>query len=309
MTAALPLDGDMHRKDVITALIDKKELGLEIGPSINPIARKSDGYNVHIVDHLSQLDLKTKYHEHGVSVANIEPVDFIWKGEPLREVVNNGLVYDWIIASHVIEHVPDLIRFIRDCQSILKPNGIISLAIPDKRFCFDFLRFPTSSGALVQAFLEKRVRHTPGQVFDSFAFASALDGNISWEEGSSGRLEWLHAHGYGGLALKNAQESEDYVDLHAWVFTPSSFRLAILDLTLLGYLKIHEESFTPTIGCEFFVAFRNCPPKGEFDRLALAMQAQSEWSQLGPPAAAVKPAKQAQPLSSRGLMGQSAKPR
>ena len=302
----------MNRKDVITALIDKKGLGLEIGPSINPIARKSDGYNVHIVDHLSQFDLKEKYLDHGVALDNIEPVDFIWKGEPLRELVNNGLVYDWIIASHVIEHVPDLIQFIRDCQSILKPGGLISLAIPDKRFCFDVLRFPTSSGAMVQAFLEKRVRHTPGQVFDSFAFASTLDGKTSWEDGRAGQLQWLHAHGYGGLALKNSLESDDYVDLHAWVFTPSSFRLAILDLNLLGYLKIHEESFTPTIGCEFFVAFRNHPPKGDFDRLALAMQAQSEWSRLSSPEAAKQHVQQAaqptQPLSWLGLMGPSAKP-
>jgi SAM-dependent methyltransferase len=266
----------MHRKEIITALIDKGGLGLEIGPSINPVARKADGYKVHIVDHLSQADLLLKYQDHGVKLENIEPVDFIWKGEPLREVVNNGLVYDWIIASHVIEHVPDPIRFLRDCQTILKPGGIISLAIPDKRYCFDALRSPSSPGDLLQAFLEQRVRHTAGQIYDSFAFSTKRDGVISWDKETTGPLEWMHAPGYAGVELENFIRFNNYVDAHAWVFTPHSFRLAVLDLNLLGYLKIHEESFMPTIGCEFFVNFRNQPFSGSGDRMELALRARAE---------------------------------
>jgi predicted SAM-dependent methyltransferase len=272
------MDGGMHRKEIITALLDRKGLGLEIGPSIDPAAPKADGYNVHIVDHLSQEELVAKYEGHGVQVENIEPVDFIWRGGSLREAVDNGLRYDWIIASHVIEHLPDLIRFLRDCQDILKPGGVLSLAIPDKRFCFDLLRFPTSTGDLVQAFLEQRVRHTSGQIFDAFAFATKLDGALSWREDSHGRLKWMHGDGFGGLALEKSLGSTEYVDLHGWVFTPNSFRLALHDLNLLGYVTLDEWSFTPTIGCEFFVAFRNQPPTAMPDRLELAILAQSDVS-------------------------------
>ena len=273
----------MHRKNIITASIDKRGLGLEIGPSIDPVASKADGYNVHIVDHLSQEELMDKYKGHNVQVMNIEPVDFIWRGGSLCDVLDDGQQYDWIIASHVVEHLPDLVRFLQDCQTILKPGGILSLAIPDKRFCFDYLRFPTSTGDLIQAFVEKRTRHTPGQIFDSFAMASRLDGELSWDAESRGRLQWLHDEGFGGLALEKSLTSTEYVDLHAWVFTPSSFRLAIHDLNLLGYLALDEEAFTPTVGCEFFVAFRNRPTSRTADRLALAVQAQAESS----PSAAV----------------------
>jgi predicted SAM-dependent methyltransferase len=270
----------MHRKDIITALLDKDGLGLEIGPSINPVASKADGYNVHIVDHLSQEELMDKYRGHEVPVMNIEPVDFIWKGEPLREIVDNGLKYDWIIASHVVEHLPDLVRFLRECQSLLKPGGQLSLAIPDKRYCFDILRFPTSTGDLVQAFVEQRTRHTPGQIFDSFAFAVMLDGELSWDADSNGQLEWMHAEGFGARELEKSFTSPDYIDLHGWVFTPSSFRLALHDLNQLGYLALDEQSFTPTIGGEFFVTLANQAPSEAADRMALAVLAQQECSPM-----------------------------
>ena len=31
---------------------------------------------------------------------------------------------------HVIEHMPDLFGFMRDCEALLKPNGVLTLAIP-----------------------------------------------------------------------------------------------------------------------------------------------------------------------------------
>src|SRR5688572_25412862 len=102
----------MNRKETITSRLNLAGLGLEVGPSHDPVAPKAAGYNVHIVDHLPQDELKAKYAGHGVNIDNIEPVDFVWTGQPLDELVGGKQIYDWIIASHVIEHVPDLIRFV-----------------------------------------------------------------------------------------------------------------------------------------------------------------------------------------------------
>lgn len=266
----------MKRKEIITSLIDRQGLGLEIGPSHDPVAPKAAGYNVRVVDHLSQSELRTKYENHGVDIDNIESVDFIWRGEPLEQLLGTEDRYDWIIASHVIEHMQDPVRFIRSCQKVLKPDGILSLAIPDKRYCFDYLRPPSSTGSVLQAYLEGRTRHTPGQIFDSFSFAAKLDESISWNPDTRGDIGFLHAHGLAGLMLQNYLESADYVDVHGWVFTPSSFRLIIGDLNALGYLNIREAQFVPTIGCEFFVSFSNAPPLELPDRLELAELARSE---------------------------------
>ncbi|MBA3487475.1 MAG: methyltransferase domain-containing protein [Lysobacter sp.] len=266
----------MHRQHILTSLIDPQGLGLEVGPSHNPVAAKANGFNVRVVDHLSQAELRSKYEGHNVNIDNIEEVDFIWRGEPLEQILDTTERYDWIIASHVIEHMQDPIRFIRSCQKVLKPEGILSLAIPDKRYCLDYLRPPSSTGCVLQAYLEERKRHTPGQIFDSFSFAAKVEDSISWDPETEGSVDFLHAHGLAGLMLQNYLESSDYVDVHGWVFTPSSFRLIIGDLNALGYLNIREAQFVPTIGCEFFVSFANAPPLGLPNRLELAELAREE---------------------------------
>jgi SAM-dependent methyltransferase len=272
----------MERKHIILSLIDKEGLGLEVGPSHDPVAAKAAGYDVRVIDHLSQDELKAKYAGHGVNTDRIEPVDFIWRGEALEDVAGIGRGYDWIIASHVIEHLPDPIGFMKSCQKILKPGGVLSLAIPDKRYCLDHLRPPSTPGDVLQAHLEARRRHLPGQVFDSFSLASQMDGSMSWNADSRGAIDLLHGHGFGGLMLQNYLKAPDYVDIHAWVFTPSSFRLVVSDIIALGYLNIREAAFTETLGCEFFVAYLNAPAITPPDRLELAKRARAEAFQDPP---------------------------
>lgn len=51
--------------------------GLEIDPSFHPLFRKSDGYDVDVVDHLPTEELREKYAEHEVPVEAIEVVDYV----------------------------------------------------------------------------------------------------------------------------------------------------------------------------------------------------------------------------------------
>lgn len=82
--------------------------GLEIGHSHSPLAPKAAGYNVEILDHATAPELHAKYRDAGVNLDHIEDVDFVWNGAPLPETVGRRDCYDWIIASHVIEHTPDM---------------------------------------------------------------------------------------------------------------------------------------------------------------------------------------------------------
>ena len=43
----------MERKEKILKHIDKNGYGIEIGPRHNPVAPKSAGYKVHIIDHMN----------------------------------------------------------------------------------------------------------------------------------------------------------------------------------------------------------------------------------------------------------------
>lgn len=268
------------RKRLITSMIDRNGVGLEIGPSHNPAAPKSEGYNVEIVDHMDQAGLREKYKDdQGLNLANIEQVDYVWQGGRLSRLIGDEARYDWIIAAHVIEHMPDLIAFIQDCQVLLRPGGIISMVVPDKRYCFDHLRRRSSTGDVIQANVEARSRHTPGQVYDHFSSACNLGGTGSWHRNSLGKVDFAHGSHTAESMLKHSLTSDDYLDVHGWVFTPSSFRLIIGDLNALGYIRIDENSFTDTRDCEFFVSYANQAPSGGFDRLSLSKAAIHEERQ------------------------------
>src|SRR4051812_19540844 len=107
---------DISRDDKVLRHINKSGPGVEIGASHAPFAPKSEGYHTHVIDHAGKEELVAKYAPHVTSVQRIEEVDFIWRGESYAEITGNRNYYDWVIASHLIEHTPDLIGFINSCD-------------------------------------------------------------------------------------------------------------------------------------------------------------------------------------------------
>ncbi len=241
----------LPRNDKVMLELDAKGLGLEIGPSFNPVAPKRAGYNVHILDHLDTAGLREKYPH--LEPENIEHVDFVWRGEPLASLIGQTATYDWIVASHVIEHVPDLITFLQQCTQLLKPTGRLSLVVPDKRYCFDLYSPESSTGQILDAYHAKSQRPTPGQIFDHYANSVNRDGSIAWDPLATGKLALHHDPAEAKKMWLHALGSDEYVDVHNWRFTPSSFRLLITDLENLGLLPIGIIREFGTVGCEFFV--------------------------------------------------------
>lgn len=249
----LNLFNKMTREKKALYCLDKKGFGLEIGPSHNPIAPKNQGFNVHILDHLDTDALRKKYADHGVKIENIEKVDFVWHGQALPELIGDSTCYDWIIASHVVEHIPDLITFLQQCETLLKPEGKLSLIIPDKRYCFDYFNAPSSTGEFLDALNHHYTRPTPGKVFDHFSNASKRDGNIAWSASHGGRIELVHTAEMAKKLWQQSCNSTDYLDVHCWRFTPDSFRLIWQDFKMLGLLDMNIIQEFPTTGCEFYV--------------------------------------------------------
>jgi predicted SAM-dependent methyltransferase len=242
------------REEKVFHLLNKKGLGLEIGPSHNPIAPKKKGFNVHILDHASATELRNKYQGHGVNLDNIEEVDFVWHGEVFQDLIGKTDCYDWIIASHVIEHVPNFISYLQQCEAMLKQDGVLSLVIPDKRYCFDYFSSTSTTGNLLDAYSEERVRPSHGQIFDHIANASKRNGNIAWSsDGLGGADELVHEFAEAQTHWARSIATTDYIDVHCWRFTPASFRLIISDLQGLGLIGLEIKGEFDTAGCEFYV--------------------------------------------------------
>jgi predicted SAM-dependent methyltransferase len=245
----------LSRQDKILFGVNRAGLGLEIGPSHNPVAPKSEGFNVHILDVESQEGLRAKYQGHGVNLDNIEPVDFVWDGRPITELVGKANCYDFIIASHVIEHVPDFITFLQECEKLLAENGILSLVVPDKRYCFDYFSPLTTTGNIVDAWKEKRTRPTPGQIFDYFANSAKRGESIAWaNDGSGGATRLSHEFDEAKAYYQKTLNSEEYIDVHCWRFIPNSFELIISDLSKLHFIKLTINKKFKTEGCEFYIS-------------------------------------------------------
>lgn len=261
----------LNRKDKVFYLLNEQGRGLEIGPSYNPLAPKRSGYNVQVVDHLNAKELKEKYREHGVNLENIEEVDFVWNGEPLTELIGATDCYDWIISSHVIEHIPDLISHLQQCESLLKPDGILSLVIPDKRYCFDYFSSVTSTGELLDSYSQKRKKPSPGQVFDHFSNAAKRNGKGVWSSIEKGGADELyHTFAQARALWEKSISATDYIDVHCWKFTPASFRLLISDLQNLDLIGLEIKAEFDTMGCEFYVSLsKKGATKMKFDRLAV----------------------------------------
>lgn len=245
------------RSEYLLAEIDRNAFGLEIGASYNPAAPRRDGWNIEIADHADANTLREKYARWGVEGSAIEDIDYVINEKGLFSSIGQAERYDFIIASHVIEHVPDFVQFLVDCEKLLKPGGILSLAIPDKRCHFDVLKPISTLGQILQAHLDKRVRVSPGVIYDAYALHAGLDGNLAW--GASQQLDGLmfaHTVNEAYAKMQESIASGEYIDVHTWQFVPNSFLLHINDLRQLGLIDLEVVTSSDTLGFEFFVRLR-----------------------------------------------------
>jgi len=256
----------MDRKEKILFLCDLNGNGLEIGPSFNPVVTKKEGYNVEIIDHLDREGLIKKYYGSGLNLDNIEKVDYVWKGEKYAELTGKKDYYDYIIASHVIEHTCDMITFLNDCSELLKKNGVLSLAIPDKRFVFDCFRPITNISKVIDSYFAKHTLHTPGSVCDFYLNTYSNDNRIVWDASIPlSNLCLSHKVDRIKEGLKDSLDRKGYIDIHNWVFTKSSFELLIHDLNFLGFIQLSIAKSFHTVGGEFYVSLKKTGESVIFD--------------------------------------------
>jgi SAM-dependent methyltransferase len=247
------------RNEILLGPIERSMQILEVGPSFNPVAPKADGWNVRSIDHLSREALIEKYRGHaGVDASRIEDVDFVWTGGELSSAVPEVLhgSFDALIASHVIEHAPDLVAFLESIARLLKPQGVVALAIPDKRYCFDYFKPVTMTGDVLAAM--GRIRHARDTAFNGIAYAATVRGRIAWSQEPVGDLRLLHSLDQAYALFQSVSEAAGapYHDMHAWCFTPASFERLMLELARIGATDWRVERTTMPAGCEFLTWLR-----------------------------------------------------
>jgi hypothetical protein len=203
---------------------------------------------VRTADHLDKKGLIDKY---GAlkPTHKIDEVDYVLVNGRLDGISER---FDYIVASHVIEHTVCLVSFLQDCAGLLQPNGVLTLAIPDHRYCFDRFRERTALGRVIDVYRADSLAQTEGSVVEHFLSNVRKDGLSSWNEGWPGPYERTYDSDAVAERTRLAAAGE-YVDTHNWVFTPNHFRLMLQDLNTLGLVVLREKAFHYTIGSEFYV--------------------------------------------------------
>ncbi|WP_108862019.1 methyltransferase domain-containing protein [Ruegeria sp. Alg231-54] len=195
--------------------------GAEIGPLNRPIVRRSDS-DVIYVDHCSTDELRKKYHKEE-DTKDLEHIDLVWSDQPLSRMLGDRQPLDFVVASHVIEHVPDLCGWLHEMHDCLSVGGVLLLIVPDKRFTFDVHRAVSNPQEVREAYKERRRRPSKRLIADHFANVVSADTWRLWDDYTSiDNLEYCHPPEFIDEGLR-AFERGQYVDVHCWVFTPWHF--------------------------------------------------------------------------------------
>lgn len=245
----------MSRNSYLMQSVSKTDKLIEIGPSLNPMAPKADQWRSFSIDHADQAGLREKYkNDPSVDPLKIERVDFVWTQGSLSDAVppEHLHTFDLFLASHVIEHFPNVVDFLASADTLTHAKGRVILVVPDKRMCFDMFRSLSSTGEAIAAHLEKRVRHSTANVFDFMSKAVQKNGLPGWVMGNQTPtkpmvfdIETAHHH-----AIAAGQEV--YIDAHAWIFCPASFQLIMIELARLGYTDWQVDRCEATQETEFY---------------------------------------------------------
>lgn len=248
----------MNRNALLTAGLDPARPGLEVGAYDSPVLERPR-FNVLYADVIQGEALLEKCIAEGRSVSSLCSVDVVIGAAGLRAAIGDRR-FSHVIASHVLEHIPDPLHWLADVHAMLDQDGVLALALPDHRKCFDLLRTPTSAGQWLDAYNERRSRPSSGQIFDSLMNTCNRDGVIVWDEFVSPDV--VTHSGTPGAALVKAQEAlahGNYTDVHCWVFTAWSFLHLLRQFAVVGMFAYEYLDHSET-GCEFIVRFRRLDP-------------------------------------------------
>lgn len=262
----------MERTTKITKFIASGAKGIEIGPWCSPLTPKSGGYDCLVMDVFDTDTLRARAKSDKTlseeQIAKIEDVDIIGTSSQLAEQVSKLqplASFDYIVSSHNLEHIPDLINFFQGCEKVLKDHGTLSMAIPDRRGCFDYFRPNSSSAEIIDAFRLRKDSPSPAQILEHCSFyAKQYIESVEYNGFNTGvNAENIEPcddlrEVYGAWLKRMSADDNIYLDVHCWTFTPASFEQIILDLNYLGLVNLTLFSVEAFRG-EFYVHFRKLP--------------------------------------------------
>jgi SAM-dependent methyltransferase len=125
--------------------------GVEVGPGHHPFALSLPGVHVMYVDRWRADESSALFPQLAAQSSFVEPdvlADFNTdRLGPIAEASQ-----DFVIASHVLEHLAEPIGFLAEMHRVLRPGGVALILLPDRHRTRDRDRTPTPLGHLVSEY-------------------------------------------------------------------------------------------------------------------------------------------------------------
>lgn len=196
-------------------IVPKDRPVLEIGPFGSPSVR---GDKVDYFDVLDRDALIERATRHQTST-DCPIIRFV---SPTGDLSVVDEMYDAVISSHCIEHQLDVIGHLKGVERVLRPGGCYYLLIPDRRYCFDHFIHDSTIADVIDAHVRPKGNHSPKSIIEHRVLTTHNDESRHWR-GDHG-LPQLNSVTLV-LALDEISRLQGaYVDVHAWQFTPETFR-------------------------------------------------------------------------------------
>lgn len=104
---------------------------LEIGSLVTEVEKYGTGYREHF------LQFNKNWIYEGLDIVAGPGVDIVTTDHYRYPIEDD--IYDIVISGQVMEHIPDLCRFIEECARVLKPGGLMCMIAP---FNWPIHRYP-----------------------------------------------------------------------------------------------------------------------------------------------------------------------
>jgi SAM-dependent methyltransferase len=140
--------------------------GLELGALHNPYPVELSAVRTRYVDRWTPAEARELFPE--LARADFTDVDHIADLNVDRLSAIPDQSQDFVVASHVLEHVANPLALLVDMHRVLRPGGTALVMLPDMRRMSDFRRPPTTVAHLVDEY-ERDVRDVDAAHLEEYA--------------------------------------------------------------------------------------------------------------------------------------------
>jgi SAM-dependent methyltransferase len=165
--------------------------GVEVGPGHSPFPLPA-GARARYVDRWQPDENLARFPELGGTTFPAPDVAVNFDRERLSPLANQSA--DFVICSHVIEHLAEPIGFLADIHRVLRPGGLLILLVPDRRRTFDSGRKATPLAHLVEEHAAGVTDVNDEHVLDFLMNAGDGASYLGVPEDAAERARWFAWH-------------------------------------------------------------------------------------------------------------------